>query len=215
DRDSAPNRGPRVFRTAIRLRVAVSGPPKQGELYESLRMCDTLGEERERDACYSGVFMQNLMALHDPSLPAPELDPAHPLHPCTDIAAKYESQCYQRQTTHALMTLGDDIAAVFDLCETLLPSVRTACHQGLGRDAAQQGLITAGTEAAQHAYAANRCGLAPDQGAQADCLVGAVKALIRYHLRDDEARAFCGAVDPALREGCRQVVDTAIRRPES
>jgi hypothetical protein len=186
-----------------------------GQVHRALDVCDTLTEERERQACYSGVFMQNLMALHDTSQPAPDLDPARPLYPCTDVAAQYESQCYQRQTTYALMTHGDNFAAVFALCEPLAPQARTACHQGLGRDAAQQGLVMAGTEAARSAYTADRCALAPGQGAQANCLVGAVKALIRFYLRDSEANAFCGTVDPALREGCWQAVATYIRQPES
>lgn len=186
-----------------------------GEVYMALQACDALTEERERQACYSGVFMQNLMALHDTSQPVPYLDPSRPLYPCTDVAMQYESQCYQRQTTYALMTRGDDFAAVFDLCEPLAPPARNACHQGLGRDAAQQGLVMAGTEAARSAYTADRCALALDQGAQANCLVGAVKALIRYYQRGSEADAFCGTVDATLREGCREAVDTYIRRPES
>jgi hypothetical protein len=186
-----------------------------GKVHMALDLCDTLTEERERQACYSGVFMQNLMALHDHSQPAPDLDPARPLYPCTDVAAKYESQCFQRQTTYALMTHGGDFVAVFDLCEPLTPQARTACHQGLGRDAAQQALVVVETEAARSAYTTDRCVLAPDQGAQANCLVGAVKALIRFYSRDSEANAFCGTVDASLRDGCRQAVATYIRQPEA
>lgn len=186
-----------------------------GKVHMALGACDALTEDRERQACYSGVFMQNLMALHDYSQPTPNLDPARPLYPCTDVAVQYESQCYQRQTTYALMTHGDNFAAVFDLCEPLAPQARTACHQGLGRDAAQQALIMVKTEAARNGYTTDRCALAPDQGAQANCLVGAVKALLRFYLRDSEANAFCGTVDAALREGCWQAVATYIRQPES
>lgn len=186
-----------------------------GQMYAALKICDVLTEPRERQACYSGVFMQNLMALHDTSQPVPYLDPNRPLYPCTDVAKQYQSQCYQRQSTYALMTRGDDFAAVFELCARLTPPAQDACHQGLGRDAAQQGLVMAGEEAARNAYAAARCALGIDQVAQANCLVGSVKALIRYHHRGNEAEAFCATVHATLREGCRQAVGTYLRQPES
>ncbi len=41
----------------------------ENELFESLEACDTLTDLWERDPCYAGVFMQNMMAEDDPSHP--------------------------------------------------------------------------------------------------------------------------------------------------
>lgn len=186
-----------------------------GDLHGALAACDTLTEEREREACYSGVFMQNQMALHDLRVPAPHLDPDRPLYPCTEVATRHRSQCYQRQTTYALALFGDDFTTVFDLCRALEPAARTACHQGLGRDAAQQALVLAGPAPARHDHTSRRCALAPGPDAESACRAGAVTALVRYFGHGAEAEAFCATLAAALRSGCAQAVVAAVRKPES
>src|SRR4051812_1581004 len=40
------------------------------ELFESLQTCDVLTDEWEREPCYAGVFMENMISQDDPSHPA-------------------------------------------------------------------------------------------------------------------------------------------------
>lgn len=68
---------------------------QQNELFESLGTCDVLVDGWERDRCYSGVFMENLMAEDDPSHPSKYLKPDQRLYPCTDVEERYKTRCYE------------------------------------------------------------------------------------------------------------------------
>src|SRR3712207_429335 len=88
----------------------------QNELFEALKTCDVLADGWERDRCYSGVFMENLMAQDDPSHPSKYLRADQPLYPCTDVASRYKKRCYEMQIQYTLQTQGGDFAKALDLC---------------------------------------------------------------------------------------------------
>lgn len=159
----------------------------------SLRACDGLREGWERRDCYSGVFMENHATAGASGKGT--LRPDEPLYPCTAVARRYKTQCYERQSTYALFVEDGDFAAVFDLCARAERGFRGACRRGLGGDVAAETKLD-GRGRAQAAARRRLCMLGESAGARADCVTGAVGQIIQ-DLAGGPAQldAFCAAFE--------------------
>ena len=173
---------------------------EQNELFESLETCDTMTDDWERESCYGGVFMENIMAKDNPSHPTKYLDANKPLYPCTDAESKYKEQCYVMQTSFALRTQGGDFGKVFDLCAEAEEDFRATCYQSLGRDASSNG-------ASDLTKTKDTCMIGRDYEARSNCVIGAVKDFISYYHGDEEARELCESFDADLREVCLETAE--------
>ncbi len=110
---------------------------RENDLFESLETCDMLTDGWERERCYGGVFMENVVNRDNPAHPSKYLEADQPLYPCDVVEPRYKNECYQRQTSYVLETQGNDFSRVFDLCATAVEEdFRPSCYQGLGWDAA-------------------------------------------------------------------------------
>ena len=170
---------------------------KANDLFDSLGACDTLPDAWEADACYGGVFMENVAAgRDDPQNPASEyLDPDRPLYPCTDVAVRHKDQCYGMQTSYALRARGNDFVKVFDLCATVEDAFRPTCYQSLGRDASGR----SDNDAAKIEAA---CMIGAGFEARSNCVIGAARTFVSYYSDDEEAKALCLSVKPKLQPAC-------------
>jgi hypothetical protein len=164
------------------------------ELFKSLETCDTLADSWERESCYGGVFMENVMAKNNPDHPSKYLKDDQPMYPCTDVDTKYKSQCYTMQTSYALQVEGT-FNKVFDLCSTVEDDYRTTCYQSLGRDASSQ-------SNSDPSKTKDVCMLGQDYDARSNCVIGAVKDFISYYNSDEQAKELCGSLDADLRDVC-------------
>lgn len=169
------------------------------EVFDSLAACDTLLDVWERDGCYGGVFMENVVsATQNPDRPPTEyLDPARPLYPCTDLAYVYKDQCYGIQTSYALEVRGDNFARVFDLCDGVEADFRATCYGGIGRDAS-------GRSNNDPEKIGAVCALGRGYEARSGCVNGAAVTFVSYYDTDAQARELCGSVEPTLRPSCLQ-----------
>jgi hypothetical protein len=168
---------------------------QENELFKSLQTCDTLKDEWEKEACYGGVFMENVMAEYNPSHPPKYLKADQPLYPCDVVETKYKTECYKMQTSHTLQTQGYDFARVFNLCATVEDDYRPTCYQSMGRDASWQG----GSDVDK---VKDTCMLGEDYEARSNCVVGAAEDFISYYHSDTQAKALCGSFDSDLRALC-------------
>ncbi|HLL57449.1 MAG TPA: hypothetical protein VK359_05945 [Rubrobacteraceae bacterium] len=173
---------------------------QNNKLFESLEVCDTMTDDWERESCYSGAFMENIMAKDNPSHPSKELRADEPLYPCTEVEKKYKPQCYLMQTSYALETLGNDFQKVFELCGTVESEFRPTCYQSLGRDAS--GITSSDVDRTN----AN-CMLGEDYEARSNCVIGAAKDFISYYSRDTEAKELCDSFDADLRKVCLKTAE--------
>ncbi|MCA1703291.1 MAG: hypothetical protein LC808_08530, partial [Actinobacteria bacterium] len=148
------------------------------DLRDSLATCDELSDDWERRSCYGGVFMENVMTLGTTRKPTKSLRPDDPLYPCHALDRRYRNMCYQKQTGYALYIRDDDFAAVFKLCGRVERAFRPACHQGLGTNVAVQNLKRVFQERQRTGLTAGTCMSGRDRDARANCLKGAVRALI-------------------------------------
>jgi len=172
------------------------------DLPQALTDCDLLSDGWDRESCYGGAFMENVINVTSPHHPATELaahghhhmamssfkaiDPADPLYPCSIVAERYLHACYQMQTSVMLYENHGDIAAAAKSCERAPAAQRPVCFQSLGRD------ITSYT-ARDPQKTADLCAQARD-AYRPSCYFGAVKALVDWTATTNAAFTFCGIV---------------------
>ena len=173
---------------------------QENELFESLQTCDTLKDDWEKESCYSGVFMENIMAQNNPSHPSKYLKADQPLYPCDEVETEYKTQCYLMQTSYALQTQGNDFTKVFELCGTVEDDFRPTCYQSVGRDASSNSVSEVTKTNAT-------CMLGQDYEARSNCVVGAVKDFISYYNSDKQAKELCESFDADLRAVCLETAE--------
>lgn len=177
---------------------------KDDDLFSSLETCDALTDSWERNRCYGGVFMENVVAQDDPGHSSKYLKAEQPLYPCDVVENRYKNECYQRQTSYALQTQSNDFAKVFDLCAKVEDDFRPACYQGLGWDASVESLKQGTSDATINGSTRTLCTLSKDYEAQFNCAIGAVDYFIRDSYSGAQARAFCEYFGTDLRVKCLQ-----------
>jgi hypothetical protein len=176
------------------------------DLPVALAGCDTVSVDWEREACYSGVFVENVDSMFNPTHPSAYLDPDEPLYPCHTMEERYKSQCYQHQAGYALFTRNNDYIGVFTLCAAVDDGFRWACEVGIGGSAAAHAAKFVLGAANQAATMGELCGLGPNDDAQVHCLSGAVSAVLRHYQDPAPAQAVCESVAANLRAGCSQAI---------
>ena len=180
---------------------------QENELFESLEMCDVLTDSWEEKRCYGGVFMENVVDKDNPVHPSKYLKADRPLYPCDVVGDRYKDECYQRQSSYALETRGNDFTEAFDLCAKVEDDFRPACYQGLGWDASVQSLKQGTSDVVINEATSTLCNLGKDREARFNCAAGAVDYFIRDSYNDVWAKAFCEYLGADLRAMCLQEVE--------
>jgi len=164
------------------------------ELFQSLELCDNLSGSWEQSSCWSGAFMENIIA-DEVNHFAKYLKDDDPLYPCNAAGDKYKSTCYLMQTSRMLDVVGYDFANVFELCGTVGDPYVDVCYQSLGRDASGKSVSDVQKTRAS-------CLLGKDYRQQSNCVVGAVKDFISYHHSDVQAQELCASLPQELQQTC-------------
>jgi len=168
------------------------------ELFDSLKICDNLQGLWEKQSCYGGVFMENVIVDNKNHF-TKYLKPEEPLYPCNAVEDKYKSSCYMMQTSYMLKVTGSDFKKVFELCSSAENGYQNLCYQSLGRDASGRSLSNAEVTKVT-------CELGSGYEQQSNCIIGAVKDFISYYHSDAQAKHFCEILSPAQNQIC---LDTA------
>jgi len=179
---------------------------RDDELFDALHDCDGLTGAMEQNACVNGVFMENLIVdgAHGGHY-SKYLKPSEPLYPCTAVAEKYKSECFDMQTSYALGVVQGDFAKVFALCARVGPPFRANCYRSLGRDAA-----TLSRDQVPATVAT--CKLGRDHEQRSYCVLGAVLDFVYYYHSDVQAKALCSGVERDLQQGCRSAIAGLVGR---
>lgn len=172
----------------------------QSELFEALELCDHLDGQWERESCYGGVFMENVITDFENHF-TKYLKPAEPLYPCTAVKEQYKRPCYLMQTSYVLKVNGYNFADAFEQCSGVEEPHRTTCYQSIGRDASGS---TVSDMQRTKAY----CMLGKDADQQTNCVIGAVKDFISYFHSTVQAKQLCNAFAEETRDVCIFVADT-------
>jgi hypothetical protein len=172
------------------------------DLPRALADCDLLTDGWDRESCYGGAFMENIINATTPHHPASQLaaqghhheaaatfkaiEPSDPLYPCSIMAQRYLHACYQMQTSVMLHINKGSIGGAAKTCAKAPESMRNVCFQSLGRD------ITS-YAARDPQKTADLCEKS-DEPYRPACYFGAAKALVDWTATTDAAFAFCRIV---------------------
>lgn len=175
------------------------------DLKKALSLCDALVMKWDRDSCYGGVFMENMVASQNShhqqrytgqaAQRKSVLRPRDPLYPCNSVAKKYQHACYQLQASAILTLTRQNFSEAFRICGKAPAEFTSACYESLGRD------ISGRTLRNEHKIV-SLCGKG-NPTAMARCLVGAVKDIITSNTDPQRGMAFCRHLNvPTQKETC-------------
>ena len=139
------------------------------ELFDTLPLCDQLGDGMDRLSCYSGIFMENVVGGLSGSMghqTAYLSDDPH--FPCNIVEKQYVSACYYYQTSRMLTLFNYDLEQVAQTCNEAPSSSQRDCFLSYGRDV---GSMTRGDPE----RAIEMCAYAQGDGHRTACIEGAVQ----------------------------------------
>lgn len=170
----------------------------KNELFESLDLCENLTGGWEKESCYGGVYMENVMVDNRTHF-SKYLKPDDLMYPCNAVDVPYKSQCYLMQTSYALTKNGRSFANLFELCASVEEPYRDICAQSIGRDASGQSVSDP-----QQTH--DWCALALDTRQQEHCIIGAAKDFVSYFHSDTQAYGLCAKEEGAIKTTCESTV---------
>ena len=177
------------------------------DLPHALAGCDLLGEGWDRESCYGGAFMENVVNAtapqhsahvlhshaaahaHGAAPPFKALDPSDLQYPCSIVAQRYLVACYNMQTSVMLYFTHGDMAATARSCLGAPQPLRPVCFQGMGRE------VSAYSHQ-DHREAIRMCSFASAEY-QPWCHIGVVKNFIDLTARPNDGIAYCRSVTGA------------------
>jgi hypothetical protein len=171
------------------------------ELNQALSTCDYLTTQWERESCYGGVFMENIVAANTTNPHHAHLHflkPEDPLYPCNSVDKKYQASCYLMQSSAILMLNGYDFSQAFRECEKAPTEFIAVCYQSMGRDISGFTLRNA-EEAIQ------LCMLGTERYIKY-CLEGVVKDIVNTVADAAPGFSFCRQVAEVHKWSCYQSV---------
>ncbi len=183
------------------------------DVLKSLAFCDALPGIWDRESCYGGVFMENIVTFqnarqvqqggeHHHHEATSFLNPQDLLYPCSVLTEKYLRACYLMQTSAILTFLNYDFAQAFTYCARVEGEHQTTCYRSLGRDISGYTL--------RDARRVNElCRLGKGDQVQ-QCFIGAVKDFILTDASPDPGLALCRSLDEPFKKNCYATVGEMV-----
>ena len=174
----------------------------QGDLPHALVSCDRLTGGWDRDSCYGGAFMENIIRTTSPHHPASELAASHHhmqafkaldstdlLYPCSIVEDRYHRACYEIQTAAIFHFTKGKVEPAAAACDGAPAVMRPVCYTSLGRDISAKALRNP-------AKAVRLCEKTGETN-RPWCFFGVAKALVDWDARPSAGLAFCQEVGNA------------------
>ncbi len=180
------------------------------DILKTLPFCDTLPTDWERQSCYGGVFMENIVAYQN-ALHGHQtghkghhtghksfLDPKDPLHPCNVVEKRYQRACYWMQASVILTFNGFNLAEAFRECDKAPARFIPTCYESMGREISGFTLSDSGKSI-------GLCKMGSSKYVH-HCFVGAVKDFINTRVDPERGLAFCRGLDLEYKKDCYAAV---------
>ncbi len=181
------------------------------DLVSALAGCDLLAESWDRESCYGGAFMENVVDATEPHHGMPgmamaeearrfkQVDANDLNYPCTILAERYLTSCYQNQVSVIMHFDDHDMPRVASDCMKVPERYRHMCFTGFGTDI--NSLVIG-----DHQEAIHLCGTAPEQYRDW-CIIGVVKNIIDVTAKTADGVSFCREVGGQhLKSRCYEAV---------
>lgn len=175
-----------------------------GDIFNSLHACDLLSSLKDREGCYSGVFMENSSSSTNTDHPGKFIRQDDPMYPCNILEEKYLPLCYRYQSSYFATLTNHDWKKTIELCMGIPQRYWNDCFQTIGTN--QVGF----TQDLQ--LIKRNCELMPSAQAQDICVSGVVISFAGRFVNDaSKILAFCSAVDESNKKACFQQMGLSIR----
>jgi hypothetical protein len=172
------------------------------DVFRSLRFCDYVTKSWERQSCYSGVFMQNIVANGSGMHRSVDLKPSDPIYPCDAVSKQQKPSCYLMQTSYVLKVKNWNLPVAFRICDHVESGYVGTCYRSMGRDISGAALLDPGKVVAQ-------CNMGASAH-RAECIAGAAANAVYDRHGRPMADALCKLVRPGDRVACRAATDQAV-----
>ena len=172
------------------------------DVFHALRFCDAITHSWERQSCYSGVFMQNIVANGSGMHRAVDLKPSDPIYPCDAVTKQQKPSCYLMQTSYVLQVKNWNLPVAFGICNRVEARYVGTCYRSMGRDISGAALLNPGTIVSQ-------CGMGA-AAHRAECIAGAAANAVYDRHGRTMADALCRLVEPTSRPACVKATDDAV-----
>ena len=170
------------------------------ELPVALELCNEV--LATHDACWSGVFMENILASRREHhvVPSTKYVSDDPQYPCTIVADLYKNECYGFQPARMMQLFAGDLGRVADSCADLPAVYQDGCFEGMGREAS-------GASHRKPKVTIHSCRQAPKGRPRVQCLIGAVNDSFWDPAGQDPALTFCALLDlKAEKDACYETI---------
>ncbi|HMI57933.1 MAG TPA: hypothetical protein VK511_07790 [Gemmatimonadaceae bacterium] len=180
-------------------------------LVSSLKGCDLLVEDWDRQSCYGGAFMENVVDATEPHHGMPGMDMPEEKrawkqidkndynYPCTILPERYLTTCYQNQVSIIMYFDDHKMPQVAKDCMNVPENYRYMCFTGFGTDINS---FVVG----DHLKGIAQCDYAPEKYRDY-CLIGVVKNIIDVSAKTADGVSFCQKVsDHHLKSRCYEAV---------
>ncbi len=164
------------------------------ELLESLKFCDTLSNPEHEERCQTGVFMENSSSSTSFDHKSKYIREGDPFYPCNILEEKYQSVCWQYQSSYFSILVSQDWKKVSDLCLKIPGQYQDRCFRTIGTN--QVGFTTSLLTMKQD------CDIVPSQFRDI-CVIGVVSSLSYRFVGDTQKMIdFCKITNQENRESC-------------
>ncbi len=170
----------------------------EGDLPQSLSMCDSLIQNNQSRKCYEGVFMENLPTVSTAEHAPKFIKADDPLYPCNTIDARFAAECYAFQVSYFRFLAKGDLMKTAEYCRLVPKQHQEGCFE-------QIGMLIAGSNT-DYAVWNQMCAGMPDDEARQSCMFGGTTFFVDRFPGNVERLLgvfqYCSAVDNQYKKVC-------------
>lgn len=188
------------------------------EIFESIRQCDLMPEQWERNICYFGAFMENSYQHAGARYVGPPIkfiDPNDPLYPCTAVDETYKPLCYFFPGNNYIWDImsakgivfsqltSEDYKRAFDVCNSIIgeQSYRYNCIRGLT-------VYIYISYPSDDERMLSVCALLDSRTQRKVCFIHLAKTMYRYDVKNTgTGEAFCRIIPSEFRQECLSALE--------
>ncbi len=190
------------------------------DLDDVIARCDELPTtDFKRQACWQGMFMENINSFLRNEQRDGVFDAKDPLLPCSRLGLEYQWECYYNHASYLLRMHDHDVAKAAAECLAADPSTRPACTRGIGQLVGNLGWqkIILGDALFDEAKVVERgvemCETFPADERK-NCVTGMIENLLNYDQEVDAMRTCSLLADfDGQRTACYSDIGAAMLRP--
>ncbi|MEK9178456.1 MAG: hypothetical protein AAB801_01600, partial [Patescibacteria group bacterium] len=165
------------------------------EVFDSLKLCDTIKGNEYWERCLTGVFMENSSSSTSFDHKSKYIKEDDPFYPCNSLDEKYQAVCWQYQSSYFAIISNQDWQKVAGLCLKIPAKYQERCFRTIGTN--QVG-FTSSLEIMK-----KDCDIMPTGEFRDICVKGVVSSLAyRFVGNTQKMIDFCILANPENRQSC-------------